>query len=587
MSASDKKKQKKAALAEGMTQQQRKEAEAAQKEKTKKTVYWAIGIVCAVAAVALLVWNNFGNLTASLNRSATAATVNGTNYTVSDLQYYYGQARQNTLYMNQYYYYAYGFSIYNYNSNIDDGAQWYSEANGKTYADYFREIGLSDLKETAAMCADAKANGYTLSEEGKASIDKALADIDVSRAQYGLSRSAYLAQVYGEGVTEKVFVRNLTNDTLASEYQTYHKDNLTYDEAALNAYYEEHADNLDSFTYRSFTISGTPETKTDSEGNTVAATDEEKEQAKQAAEESAKAAVEEIEAASNREKAFLIAAPKYVAESEKDAYADADHSLHSKIIGASLSSTDSYIASWLKDANRKAGDVTYVEAGSNYRVVLFLERALVNDPTVDMRHILIKPETSSDAETNASGAKVPTQEQMDAAKTEAQAILDQWKSGDATEDSFAALAEEKSDDGRNTSGGLNSPGGLYTYVSEGDMVPSINQWLFESGRKAGDTALLEYNEEDGRYYGWHVVYFVGDNAPYWQYLAAEYKRDEDQSEWRTSLTDAVELTEANGMQYVGSANTAVPTATATPAESTQPSESVEPEESTEPTPVAR
>ncbi len=119
------------------------------------------------------------------------------------------------------------------------------------------------------------------------------------------------------------------------------------------------------------------------------------------------------------------------------------------------------------------------------------------------------------------------------------------------------------------------------------MVPSINEWLFESGRKAGDTALLEFNEEDGRYYGWHVVYFVGDNDPYWEYLAAQYKRDEDQSAWLTSLTNAVQLAEASGMKYVGSSNTAVPTPTATPAESTQPSESVKPEESAEPTPVTK
>lgn len=44
------------------------------------------------------------------------------------------------------------------------------------------------------------------------------------------------------------------------------------------------------------------------------------------------------------------------------------------------------------------------------------------------------------------------------AAQKAQDILDEWKAGDATEDSFAALANEYSQDpGSNTTGGLNEP----------------------------------------------------------------------------------------------------------------------------------
>ena len=58
MSASDKKQQRKAAMAEGLTQRQLREQKEAQAAQRKKTTYTVIGVVCAIAAVGLLVWNN-------------------------------------------------------------------------------------------------------------------------------------------------------------------------------------------------------------------------------------------------------------------------------------------------------------------------------------------------------------------------------------------------------------------------------------------------------------------------------------------------------------------------------------------------
>ncbi len=575
MSASDKKKLKKVAMADGMTQKQRQEAEAAQTVKRKKTIYWTVGIICAVAAAALLIWNNIGGVMSHRHYNDVAATVNGTNYTVGDLQYYYGGARQNLYSL----YSAYGISFFN--SSVSDGAQWYSEADNKTLADYFRETALANLKQVSALCSAANEAGYTLSEEGQASIDEALSQIDTYRAQRGLTRDGYLAQIYGESVTEQVFLRNLTASTLASEYSQHHQDSISYDDAALYTYYNEHPDTLDSYDYRVFTISGTPEAKTDDEGNTVTPTDEETAAAKENAKAQAEAAVKEIEEAEDRVEAFIAAAPKYVSENTKEAYTlDKNYSLQSGVLGSNLS--QAYIGTWLMDKERKAGDVAYVEAGSNYQVVLFLDRYLNTDPTVDMRHILIQPKTSDEAETNESNAKVPTQDEMDAAKAELQKIYDEWKDGEATEESFAALAEKYSTDGRNTDGSLAKAGGLYDHVTEDYMIPSIDEWLFAAGRKPGDVEMLEYNEENGRYYGWHLVYYVQENEPIWKDSAREAKRSTDQSEWLTALTEAVEATSADGMQYVGSVNTAVPTATPTPTSSEQPGESELSSESEEP-----
>lgn len=560
MSASDKKQQRKAEMAEGLTQRQQKELAEAQAAKRKKSIYTAVGVVCAAATVALLVWNG---LSSTDHGGDVAANVNGVDYTVADLQYYYVSAR-NAAYSQYQQFAAYGISM-GYDPSVSEGVQWYNEEEGKTYADAFRESALEYLKQTAALCAQAKAENFTLSAEGQKTIDDQLAQVDLVCAQNGLTRSSYFAQSYGKGVTEKVFVRNLTNDVLASEYADHHEEGITYDEAALKAYYDEHPDTLDSYDYRIFTVDGSAPSSTDAEGKTVEATDEEKAAAMAKAKERADEAVDKLEAASraDREKTFIELAPEYVSEAYKEAYAVEGYSLQKQVLGSRLSSGGAASASWLMDSARKAGDVTAIEATNGYQVVLFLDRYLVTDPTVNVRHILIMADAP---ENDPQGT--PTQEAMDAAKAEAEALLEEWKAGDATAESFGALAYEHSDDG-----GSRGKGGRYSYISKGDMVSVFNDWIFDPARQPGDTGLVCHNGEDAAYYGWHVIYFEKAEEPAWKGTAIEAKQSTDQSEWLTELTDAMEAAPLDGMQYVGVVSNALPTPSASPAESQEPEES--------------
>lgn len=569
MSASDKKQQRKAAMAEGLTQKQLKEQADAAAAKRKKTAYTVVGVVCAVAAAGLLVWNSLNSSQDRRHLSATAATVAGESYTVADLQYFYSNAR-NTYYQNYYQY----LSLLGYDPSVSDGAQWYNEAEGQTYADYFRESALNSLKQVSALCSAAKAEGYTLSEAGQKSIDDELSSLDVLCAQYGQTRSSFLSQQYGAGVTEKVYLRNLTNSILATEYAQAHADAISYDEAALKEYYDAHPDDLDSYDFRSFFISGAAADPTDADGNplkdadgnTVTASDEEKAAAMAEAKAQADKAVAEIQAAKDRDAAFVEAAPNYVSENSKAAYANASYSLSTGVVGDTLTSSSSSIAPWLMDSARKSGDVAAIEvSGSGYYVVLFKDRYLVTDPTVDVRHILFQADTSDSTETNENGYAVPTQTAMDAAKAEAQAVLDEWEAGEKTSERFAELANEHSDDT-----GSNTNGGLYTYVYKGQMVPNFNDWCFDPSRVTGNVGLVE--NAGPNYWGWHIIYFENSNDPYWKHVAYEAKQSTEQNEWLTSITDAAEAVEADGMQYVGPANTATAT---TPA----PTESIEPTES--------
>ena len=115
--------------------------------------------------------------------------------------------------------------------------------------------------------------------------------------------------------------------------------------------------------------------------------------------------------------------------------------------------------------------------------------------SVDVRHILILPE-------GATVETVTTEEFSDeawaAGEQKAQEILEQWLSGDKTEDSFAALANENSADS-----GSNTNGGLYTGVTQGQMVEAFDEWCFDADRKVGDYGIVKTK------FGYHIMYFCG------------------------------------------------------------------------------
>ena len=123
---------------------------------------------------------------------------------------------------------------------------------------------------------------------------------------------------------------------------------------------------------------------------------------------------------------------------------------------------------------------------------------------VDVRHILIMPTGGT---TGENGATTYSEEEWEAARVEAQKILDEWLAGDATEETFADLANVNSADSDGTDGGL------YTYVPEGQMVPEFNDWCFDPARQVGDYGLVRTT------YGYHVMYFSGSH-PIW-YVTAE------------------------------------------------------------------
>lgn len=122
--------------------------------------------------------------------------------------------------------------------------------------------------------------------------------------------------------------------------------------------------------------------------------------------------------------------------------------------------------------------------------------------SIDVRHILVTPESSEDE----AGESTITEEAWAGALAKANDILQEFNDGEKTEESFAQLAGKYTQDP-----GSATNGGLYTGVTEGQMVPEFNDWCFDASRKTGDTDIVKTS------YGYHVMYFVNRNILWKQY----------------------------------------------------------------------
>ena len=272
---------------------------------------------------------------------------------------------------------------------------------------------------------------------------------------------------------------------------------------------------------------------TDEEGNTIEMTDEEKTAALEQAKTEQKALAEEL-------KAKLEAGEDPQALAEEYAEQLYSSSLSRNTVGSNLSTINS---EWLMDSARQSGDVTVTEYDSgtayNYYVVVFEGRQRDDTPTADVRHILVAAEQDE-------GASEPTQEQYDAAYAQAEELLNQWKSGEATEDSFATLAQENSADASSA-----SDGGLMSNVSTASSyVETFTNWALDPSRQPGDTGIVQNTGSSTK--GWHIMYFVSSNDPIWKQSAASGLLSQDYESLITAATEGVSLTEGLGMTFVTS-----------------------------------
>ena len=518
MSASREKKQRQGAGPSEKTLQAQQQ-QAARKRKT--IAYTVIGVVIAVLVAALLIWSSD-----FFQSRVTAATVGDTKISVAELEYYY-----NTAWSNEFYYY----NILGY--SIPNAGDVRNSATGQTYRDYFLDEALSLAQEVTVLADEARKNGHTEAEV-KDSLNAQIKSMKTRAASGNYSYSAYLKLMYGSHMSTGVYEKLYTQALLASLVSSEKGNKLLegYSEADLRAYYEadDNADALDTFeySYLYFTPAAVEEKDEDGNARDEDTVKEEKEAALAEAKANAEAALEAVKGGGS-----------ISSQAEKYELGDADYGDHVTKVG--VSSAPSAIREKL--LSMKGGDVELVENGeSGYYVVILHNRKLVEEPTKDVRHILAMAETTIDED----GKTVPpTDEAWAAAKAKIEAIQAEYESGDRTEDSFAALANEKSDDGDGTTGGL------YPKIGPDDnYVPEFLEWIYTDGRKPGDTGIVQHDPGDvtNGYWGYHFMYMVGDNGnePVWMRDTREILANEDYKTWLDGLKGSYEAALTDGAKNV-------------------------------------
>ena len=514
MSASDKKKLRAAERAEKMTEKQLAEQKEAKKLKTMTTVFVVVLAVMIVFAAVTAVTKTIEGK-GIREKNTVAVTINDHEISNAELSYYYmGTINK---FLSQYGNYA---SLLGLDTTKPLNEQIVDETTGKTWADDFLSSAVETAKSVYALNDAAKAEGFTLTEEQLSEIDMSIENESTYALLYGYtSMNDYLKAVYGRGADEESYRSYFEMAYLADAYQQHNYDSLTYEDADLREAEADDYNAYNSYSYNTYYLA------TSSFDNADAA----------------EAAAKELTAAEiNTVEALDAAIAKL--SINKDVTGAAS-TANKEVLSGNISST---YAQWVTDSARKAGDVNYFPSTytstddngnetttvSGYYVVMFGSFTDNNFPMANVRHILAAFEGGTTDST--TGMTTYTEEEKLAAKVEAQELFNEWKEGEATEESFAALANEKSDDGDGTTGGL------YEDINPStNFVTNFKEWAL-ADHEAGDTEIVETE------YGYHIMYYCGDSdMTYRDFMIESDLRAADFNDWYTELVNAVTTTDGD------------------------------------------
>ena len=377
----------------------------------------------------------------------------------------------------------------------------------ETYALYYAAVEANDGKEPE------------ITEEQQQEIDDTLKQIkeNADKAKYTLD--AYIPLAIGYGVNSEVLKTEEKIKYIATNYQS----NYEYTDTEYDKYLKEHKDELTGVDVYYFEAESEDDAKDfikalKSDGSNFAEL-----ASKYSSEDWDKTANKDIknETFINITKANFKAMGGAIGTADEKAD-EKDDTASEKFSGLD----------WLYSNKRKAGDVKNFSTS----VVYVLKPAyFYKGNTVNVRHILIQPEGEEEGEdgektTTSINLSEASSKQVKAAKAKADKVYAEYKKGKKTADAFGALAAKYSSDGNAASGGL------YEDVYTNQMVPTFNNWCFDTSRKEGDTAIITTE------YGYHIVYFEKTtDTPVWHKLADNALSSDDAETSLSNITEKAEI----------------------------------------------
>ncbi len=469
--------------------QKRKEQK--EREKRRQKLQTAAGVVIVAALVCLVASFPIRNYLAV---HGTYIEIGGEK--ISRVEYDYSFHSVLSSFVNEN---SYLLSYLGVDFSRDLSDQMYSGT--RTWKDYFDEMTVNDLKQEKALQREMEAQGFTYdtSEEYAEYVERIRADA----ADAGVSVREYVKQLYGDYATvDRISDYVRQSMALNAFYEKVSQEKAPSEEE-IEAYYQENKDAYDEVDYRMLTFYAELPTEPTELADPVTEPSAE-ESATEAAQ--GEDAEEEAYVPSQAEIDKAMADAKALADAAETTVGT-EGTLNE---GVTQAQTVAAVSAWLFDASRKKGDTTVIEDTVNqcYYAMEFENRYLDQTPSADLRVLITESE-------------------------DGQALLDGWKSGEATEESFAQLCREHSED---TSTAEN--GGLYEGLADNGMDEALSSWIYDSARKPGDTTVIV--PEDGTTY---VFYYIGANDAEYQLRIRDILLSQTLQEYVAGLTETMEVSD--------------------------------------------
>ena len=322
--------------------------------------------------------------------------------------------------------------------------------DSKTWFEFISDSAVSQIEEYLIMAEAARADGISLS----ALEESALAER--AHMMTGLDIN------YGRGVTEKDILDSLKLSALSAKYKEHLSESLAISDEEIEIFYLQNRYAYEKCSFIKYELKYGTEYIPDYE--------------------TAKTYVNGLLAAKS-DAEFTSSVKGILTDIMEISDANAEATVSGLKTEGFYYDEDELASEWLF-GGRKQYDTCMIDNKDGNSFYVYMITAVPErnvEKCVSVRHILVG------SEKNATD------------------LLEQWKSGNATEEEFSYLALAYS-----TDSGSAFNGGLYEYVEKGQMVKEFDTWCFDSRRNIGDCDVVKTD------YGFHVIYWMGESEECWR-----------------------------------------------------------------------
>lgn len=386
--------------------------------------------------------------------------------------------------------------------NKSFGSQEYKD--GKTWEEFFKESTNNMILEIEALKVIGEEKKYSIDKEKL--FDEYYKTIEDAAKREMTKPEVILSSRFGEGANKENIKEAAISLLEASQVKERLIDEFKPSEKEINDVYEKEKDNIDRVYYRQVTFSENEGLDFSDEKNPP--TKEQKAEAAKKAKEKAEKALSEVKTEDDVKKLS-----DEVYGVNKD-HPEDDYSLQDGVYKFEVLKSQE---NWLFDKDRKAGDITLThdEADESYSLLYFKERKRPEEPTLDIRQLVI----NTGMNPNLAEKDFKTKEEHEKYKQELKEkrtnlqirtaeILDKWAKGHKDKKEFETLINDYgNEDAKNVSFYQNQP--------KENFVPEVGDWAFSEKRKPGDMkAFMAENYTT-------FIYIDSINGPMWESIASK------------------------------------------------------------------